>query len=107
MLGFRPLPGGSRVFMKVLGEGSFRVHEAGPDTIIVELPNTTTTSRLNLRPMDTHFFNSAVTLVTPSNYGGDYRVEIKLKQRVPYTSGQKKGMVYVDFLPPASSIVGD
>jgi len=53
--------------------------------------------------LDTHFFNTAVTMITPREVvgpGRNVRVEIQLKDRVPYTTGQESNVVFIRFQLP-------
>ena len=56
-----------------------------------------------MRFLDTHFFATAVLLITPREIEGvnrNVRVEIQLKNRVPYKVAQEDNMVHVDFEKP-------
>ncbi|MFT3915642.1 MAG: AMIN domain-containing protein [Anaeromyxobacteraceae bacterium] len=102
-VGFKELPGASRVFVRTSVTPKFTIAEAGENTIRVELENTKPTRRNDTRFMDTSFFPGAVALVSPSRHGSTYVVEIKLKQRVPYQQKIEGDMLALDFERPAGS----
>ncbi|HET6922592.1 MAG TPA: AMIN domain-containing protein [Anaeromyxobacteraceae bacterium] len=104
-VGFRQMPGASRVFVRTAQEPRFTIMEAGEKLIRVELANTRVRRRNDSRFMDTSFFPSAVALVTPKREGSSYVVEIKLKERVPYQQKVEGDMLAIDFERPAGLAV--
>jgi hypothetical protein len=99
-VGFQQTRDSSRVFIKTNEPVKFHVVEEGRNLIVLELENTRVPLSNNTRFLDTHFFDSAVTMVVPREIEGisrNVRVEIQLRNRVPYTSGQEGNLVYVNF----------
>ena len=102
-VGFQQTMEASRVFIKTNEPVKFRVTEEGDNLIVLELENTRIPLRNNQRFLDTHFFNSAVTMITPQEIEGvsqNVRIEIQVRNRVPYTTGQEANMVYINFERP-------
>jgi hypothetical protein len=83
-VGFRQLPGASRVYVRTSVTPRFTIQDVGENVIRVELENTRATRRNDLRHLDTSFFPSAVAVVTPARRGASYVLDIKLRERVPY-----------------------
>ncbi len=99
-VGFQQTMEASRVFIKTNEPVKFHVTEEGDNLIVLELENTRIPLRNNTRFLDTHFFDSAVTMITPREIEGvsqNVRIEIQLRSKVPYTAGQDENMVYLDF----------
>jgi hypothetical protein len=102
-VGFQQTAEASRVFIKTNEPVKYRVVEEGDDLVVLELENTRIPLRNNRRFLDTHFFNTAVTMVTPKEIEGvshNVRVEIQLRNKTPYTAGQEDNVVYVRFERP-------
>jgi hypothetical protein len=102
-VGFQQTRDSSRVFIKTSEPVKFHVVEEGRNLIVLELENTRIPVRNNQRFLDTHFFDSAVTMIVPREIEGisrNVRVEIQLRSRVPYTSGQEGNLVYINFQRP-------
>jgi hypothetical protein len=101
-VGFRQMPGVSRVFVRTSLTPQFTIQDVGDDTVRVELQNTRVTRRNDTRFMDTSFFPTAVAMITPSRRGSSYVVDIKLKQKVPYQQKMEGDMLAIDFERPGS-----
>jgi len=102
-VGFQQTRDSSRVFIKTTEPVKFHVVEEGRNLIVLELENTRIPVHNNTRFLDTHFFDSAVTMIVPREIEGisrNVRVEIQLRNRVPYTSGQEGNLVYINFQRP-------
>jgi hypothetical protein len=102
-VGFQQTRDASRVFIKTSEPVKFHVVEEGRNMIVLELENTRIPVHNNTRFLDTHFFDSAVTMIVPREIEGisrNVRVEIQLRNRVPYTSGQEGNLVYINFQRP-------
>ncbi len=102
-VGFQQTRDASRVYVKTNEQVSYRVTEESDNLIVLELENTRIPLRNNRRFLDTHFFDSAVTMITPHEIEGvtrSVRIEIQLKNRVPYKTVQEENMVYVNFERP-------
>jgi hypothetical protein len=105
-VGFRQLPGSSRVFFRTSVTPRFSVQDVGENVIRVELENTRAVRRNDTRFLDTSFFSSAVAMVTPMRRGTSYVVEIKLRERVPYQQRIEGDMLALDFARPAAIAAG-
>jgi hypothetical protein len=102
-VGFQQTQDSSQVFVKTNEPVRYRIIEETAQLVILELENTSIPKRNDRRFLDTHFFNTAVTMITPrevSGPGRTVRVEIQLKDRVPYTTGQESNVVFVRFELP-------
>jgi len=102
-VGFQQTTESSRVFVKTNEPVKYRVTEEGEDLIVLELENTRIPTRNNRRFLDTHFFSTAVTMITPKeieSVSRNVRIEIQLRNRVPYSAGQEDNVVYVRFERP-------
>jgi colicin import membrane protein len=102
-VGFQQTMESSRVFIKTTEPVRFHVTEEGTTLVVLELENTRIPMRNNQRFLDTHFFDTAVTMITPREIEGasrNVRIEIQLRDKVPYTSGQDENMVFLDFQRP-------
>jgi len=102
-VGFRQLPGVSRVYVRTSVTPRFSVEDAGENVVRVELENTRAARRNDTRFLDTSFFPSAVAMVTPMRRGSSYVVEIRLRERVPYQQRIEGDMLALDFARPASA----
>jgi hypothetical protein len=101
-VGFRQLPGASRVYVRTSVTPRFTIQDVGENVIRVELENTRATRRNDLRHLDTSFFPSAVAVVTPARRGASYVLDIKLRERVPYQQRIEGNMLAIDFERPAA-----
>jgi hypothetical protein len=102
-IGFKQLPGTSRVFVRTDVTPRFTIQDVGENVVRVEFENTRVARRNDTRFMDTSFFPSAVALITPSRQGSSYVVEIKLKQRVPYQQKVEGDLLAIDFERPTTA----
>jgi hypothetical protein len=99
-VGFQQIKDGSRVFIKTSAAVDYRITEAGPETLVVELMDTIIPTHNNRRPLDTSFFPAAVAMITPTSSKGSVKIEIKLKERVPFITKQEDNSLFVDFEKP-------
>jgi hypothetical protein len=102
-VGFQQTQDSSQVFVKTSEPVRYRITEESDHLVVLELENTRITKRNDRRFLDTHFFNTAVTMVTPREVAGpgrNVRVEIQLKDRVSYTTGQESNVVFIRFQLP-------
>lgn len=102
-VGFQQTLESSRVFIKTTEPVRFHVTEEGENLVVLELENTRIPLRNNTRFLDTHFFDSSVTMITPREIEGvsrNVRIEIQLRNKVPFSSGQDENMVFLDFQRP-------
>jgi colicin import membrane protein len=96
-IGFRQLPGISRVYVRTSATPRFTIQDIGENTIRVELENTRVATRNDTRHLDTSFFPGAVALISPSKRGSTYVVDIQLKHRVPYQQRIEGDVLAIDF----------
>lgn len=102
-VGFQQTQESSRVFVKTNAPVRYRLYEEGDRLVVLELENTRIPLRNNRRFLDTHFFDTAVTMITPREIEGataSVRIEIELRNRVPFRATQEDNMVYVNFERP-------
>jgi hypothetical protein len=102
-VGFQQTQDSSQVFVKTNEPVRYRIIEETAQLVILELENTKIPKRNDRRFLDTHFFNTAVTMITPREVygpGHNVRIEIQLKDRVPYTTGQESNVVFIRFQLP-------
>jgi hypothetical protein len=100
VLGFRPVPTGSRVFIQTNEPVTFNVTE-GDKQVVLELEDTRIDMVSHARRLDTSFFETAVVSVNadagPSRTA---RVTIKLKERVSYQTRQDGNELSIEFQRP-------
>jgi colicin import membrane protein len=99
-IGFQNSAEVSRVFIKTNEQVQYRVNDKGPDSLIVDLFDTRAQSRNHKRPLDTSSFDSPVTKVSVEELEGaarQVRVEIKLRNKVPYEVKQTGEVLSIDF----------
>jgi len=99
-IGFQMSATGSRVFIKTRDEAEYSIKEKDEKTLVLEIYNADIPKKNNRRPLDTSFFNSPVAYISPEVDSGSIKVikiEIKLKERVPFITKQESNALYVDF----------
>ena len=106
-IGFRQLPGATRVFVRTTVPPRFTIQEMGENTIRLALENTRATRHNDLRFLDSSFFHSAVAMVTPKKVGSGYVVDIRLKERVPFQQKIEGDMLAIDFERPAAAAAAE
>jgi hypothetical protein len=100
-VGFTHEPSGSKVFVRTTAPVQYSVAEGKDKTVILELENARIALRNNTRPLDTSQFDSAVSMVEPNQAAAEkVRVQIRLKDSVPYRARQEGNEVVLDFGPP-------
>ncbi|WNG62923.1 AMIN domain-containing protein [Archangium gephyra] len=101
LVGFRPAPSGSRVFVRTNEPVSYNVTE-GNKEVVLELENTRISESNNTRSLNTSFFDTAVVSVEadpgPSR---TVRVAIKLKEQVQFETRQNGNEVSIEFQSPS------
>jgi hypothetical protein len=102
-VGFRELPGASRVFVRTSAPPRFTIQDVGENVVRIELENTKVLRRNDTRFLDTSFFPSAVAMITPSRRGSSTILDIKLKEKVPYQQRIEGDMLAIDFERPAAA----
>jgi colicin import membrane protein len=101
LVGFAQEAGASRVFIRTDAPVQYSVSEGGERTVVVELENTRIGARNNQRPLETAYFETAVARVVPRpGPGRTVRVEISLKEQVPYQARQDGNVVSLEFPRP-------
>jgi colicin import membrane protein len=105
-VGFKQLPGVSRVFVRTSAVVQYSVQDLDDHTVRIELENTRVLRYNDLRFLDTSFFPSAVQMITPSRQGTSYVITVKLRERVPYEQKRVGDMLAVDFQRPAAGKAG-
>ena len=95
-IGFRQMAGLSRVFVRMDGKARYRQYREG-DTFILELVDSSVPVKNNTRPLDTSYFNGPVSRVQAVPSGDNTRVEVKLRESVPFTVKRIGTTIAVDF----------
>jgi colicin import membrane protein len=99
-VGFRKAGEASRIYVRTDEPVRYRISEADR-VVVLELENTRIGIPNNQRFLDTSFFDTAVAMVRPEeSETKSVRVEIQLKQSVPYQTQQKGNELYVEFERP-------
>ncbi|HEY8209208.1 MAG TPA: AMIN domain-containing protein [Myxococcaceae bacterium] len=97
-VGFKQDPNAQRVYIRTNEPVRYSLSRGGDKQVVLELENTAIALHNNERFLDTSYFNGAVALVHPrTGPTRTVRVEIKLKENVPYEAKQEGNEVYVDF----------
>lgn len=102
LVGFKQGTGTSQVFVRTNEPVRYTVSRSGDKAVLVELENTQIALSNNERFLDTSYFDTAVAMVTPQEGPTKtVRIEIKLKESVPYEAHQNGNEVQIDFQRPA------
>jgi hypothetical protein len=72
----------------------------GPDKVVIECDETRVNVKNNERPLDTSFFPSAVTRVQARSGSRTTRVEIQLRDTVPYEVREIGATLSLEFKLP-------
>ncbi|WP_309894277.1 AMIN domain-containing protein [Archangium sp.] len=101
LVGFAQEPSASRVFLRTTQPVEFNVTE-GEKVVFVVLENTGIAESNNTRPLDTSFFDTAVTsVVADAGPSRTVRVSIRLKEQVSYQTRQNGNELSIEFQRPA------
>jgi colicin import membrane protein len=95
-IGFQQMADVSRVFVRCDGKAKFKESQNG-STMVLELYNTRINVKNNERPLDTTYFNTAVTKVQAVKAGDNTRIEVKLRESVPYKVTRIGTTIAIDF----------
>ncbi len=95
-IGFRQMADVSRVFVRLDGKAKYTKRKEG-DTVVVELVDTSVPVKNNTRPLDTSYFNSPVGNVQAVPSGNSTRIEIRLKEQVPFQVKRIGTTIAIDF----------
>lgn len=99
-LGFQNTETVSRVFVKTNEQVSYKVDDKRDDALVLDLFDTRVSHRNYRRPMDTSQFESPVLRVSAEELEGagrQVRIEIKLRNKVPYEVKQEGEVLSIDF----------
>ena len=100
-VGFRQKAETSEVFVRFDGRARYKVVSAGPDRVVLEVYDARINVKNNARPLDTSFFESAVTRVQAVPSGTMIKVEIDLREAVPYQVKRIGSTISLDFKLPS------
>lgn len=101
LVGFRQQATTSRVFVRTDEPVRYTVQRGGDKSVVLELENTRLGLSNNDRPLDTSYFDTAVAMVDPEQGPTrTVRIEIQLKEDVPYETRQEGNEVYLEFQRP-------
>ncbi|HZH77946.1 MAG TPA: AMIN domain-containing protein, partial [Archangium sp.] len=101
LVGFAQESTASRVFLRTTQPVEFNVTE-GEKVVFVVLENTGIAESNNTRPLDTSFFDTAVTsVVADAGPSRTVRVSIRLKEQVRYQTRQNGNELSIEFQRPA------
>ena len=100
-VGFRQKPETSEVFVRFDGRARYKVVSAGPERVILEVYDARINVKNNARPLDTSFFESAVTRVQAVPSGSMIKIEIDLREAVPYQVKRIGSTISLDFKLPS------
>lgn len=95
-IGFRQMADVSRVFVRLDGKAKYKQSREG-STMVLELTNTAINVKNNERPLDTTYFNTAVSKVQAVRAGENTRVEVKLREVVPFKVTRMGSTIAIDF----------
>jgi colicin import membrane protein len=103
LVGFKMQQNGSRVFVRTNEPVRYSVSKGGNGTVVVELENTKIELANNERALDSSFFEPNAVAMIEAKPGATktVRIQIKLKEQVPYETSQQGNEVYIDFQRPA------
>jgi len=99
-IGFQQFRDVSRVFVRTTESVKFRIDDTGTHRVVLILENTRVPLRNNTLPLDTQFFDGPVLAITPKVIEGPsqtVRIEIKLRDKVPYNQVQNDNFLAIDF----------
>ena len=95
-IGFRQMADVSRIFVRIDGKARYRTIRRGAH-VVLELVNTTVPVKNNTRPLDTSYFNSPVMKVQAVPSGANTRIEVRLRERVPFRVKRIGTTIALDF----------
>ncbi|MCG3174557.1 MAG: hypothetical protein GMKNLPBB_02802 [Myxococcota bacterium] len=96
-LAFRQEQEKSRVIVRTNEPVEYYVNEVGDNRVVVELVNTRIPLRNNKNLLDAEFFSSAVKEIRPKSDQSGVRIEITLREKVPYDVRQEKNEIHLEF----------
>lgn len=96
-IGFQQMAEVSRVFVRCDGKAKFRELKEGSTSFVLELVDTSINVKNNERPLDTTYFNTAVQKIQAVKSGSNTRIEVKLRDAVPYKITRIGNTIAIDF----------
>jgi hypothetical protein len=99
-IGFQQFKESSRVFVRTTEKVNYRVDNSRRDMVILILENTRVELKNNTRFLDTRYFDSPVSFIQPKVIEGaspSVRIEIRLRERVPFKEVQNDNFLALDF----------
>lgn len=99
-VGFQQFQEASRVFVRTTEPVKYRVDSTKPNMVVLILENTRVPLRNNTRFLDTRYFDSPVSYVQAKAIEGtspSVRIEIHLRERVPFKEVQNDTFLALDF----------
>lgn len=99
-VGFQQFQEASRVFVRTTEPVKYRVDNTKPNMVVLILENTRVPLRNNTRFLDTRYFDSPVSYVQAKAIEGtspSVRIEIHLRERVPFKEVQNDTFLALDF----------
>ena len=78
----------SRIYARMNDEAKYQIREEGPSTVVLEIQNATIPILNNRRFLDTSYFDSPVTMITPTvidDISPHIRIVVEIRQQMPYT----------------------
>lgn len=102
-IGFQQFQDVSRVFVRTTEPVQYTVEKARDNHLVILLANTRIPQLNNRRFLDTRYFDSPVGYVVPKVIEGpspSVRIEITLRQQVPYKETQNDTFLAFDFQRP-------
>lgn len=78
----------SRIYARMNDEAKYKIREEGPSTVVLEIQNATIPILNNRRFLDTSYFDSPVTMITPTvidDISPHIRIVVEIRQQMPYT----------------------
>ena len=78
----------SRIYARMNDEAKYKIREEGPSTIVLEIQNATIPIMNNRRFLDTSYFDSPVTMITPTvidDISPHIRIVVEIRQQMPYS----------------------
>ncbi|MCK6548083.1 AMIN domain-containing protein [Myxococcota bacterium] len=95
-IGFQQMAEVSRVFVRLDGKAKYTPIEQG-GAFVLELANTSINVKNNERALDTSYFDTPVKSVQAVRSGDATRIEVKLKESVPYKVSRIGNTIAIDF----------
>ena len=99
----------SRIFARLNDEAKYKIYEEGPSTVVLEIQNATIPIMNNRRFLDTSYFDSPVTMITPTvidDISPHIRIVVEIRQQMPYSvkvEGRDIVLMFNKTAPPAPS----